>query len=162
MSYSDPFGLCPPKDTNPCSLLQQAVRKLAPDNKRLNDFVDKLTDVTNRVDKFMNAVGLGDGECHNGVCEAGVGGAFGAPEGGGLAKGMAKAIARAQGAEVTFSQLGKFVRAVWEVAGEKGAGYVKWNRVLNEEGSTIRLFKDVYDQAGNYLRRDWYVGGPPK
>lgn len=81
---------------------------------------------------------------------------------GGLAKGMAKTVARAQGAEVAFSRLGKFTPAVWEVAGEKGAGYVKWNRVLNEEGRTIRLFKDVYDQGGNYLRRDWYMGGPPK
>jgi hypothetical protein len=51
---------------------------------------------------------------------------------------------------------------VWEVAGGKGAGYVNWNRVRDENGSTMRLFKDVYDQGGDYLRRDWYVGGPPK
>lgn len=62
----------------------------------------------------------------------------------GLAKGIAKTIDRAQGAEVAFSQLGKFTRAVWEVAGDKSANYVKWNRILNEEGSTIRLFNDVY------------------
>lgn len=162
VNYSDPFGLCPPKDNNPCSLLQRTVQWLAPDNKHLNEVANKVTEVSDRVDKVMNAVGLGDGECHNGLCEAGVGGAFGGPGGDGLAKGMAKTVARAQGAKVTFSQLGKLTRAMWEVAGEKGAGYVKWNRVLNEEGSTIRLFKDVYGQAGNYLRRDWYVGGPPK
>jgi RHS repeat-associated protein len=80
----------------------------------------------------------------------------------GLAKGIVKTIERAQGAKVAFSQLGKFTRAMWKVAGDKGAGYVKWNRVLNEEGSTVRLFKDVYDQGGKFLRRDWYVGGPPK
>lgn len=80
----------------------------------------------------------------------------------GLAKGIAKAIDRAQGAEVAFSQLGKFTRATSDVAGDKGAGHVRWNRILDEKGSTMRLFKDVYDQGGNYLRRDWYVGGPPK
>ncbi len=39
---------------------------------------------------------------------------------------------------------------------------MRWNRVLTEEGSTIRLYKDVYGQGGNFLRRDWYVGEPPK
>jgi hypothetical protein len=78
----------------------------------------------------------------------------------GLARGIAKTIDRAQGAEVAFSQLGKFTRAVWEVGGDKGAGYVRWNRIMDESGHTIRLFKDVYGQGGNHFRRDWYVGGP--
>lgn len=84
------------------------------------------------------------------------------PGGGGLAKGMAKAVERAQGAEVAFSKLDQFTRAAWQLAGDKGAGYVKWNRILDREGSTIRLFKDVYGRGGEYLRRDWYVGGPPR
>lgn len=109
------------------------------------------------------AASTGDAIANGRTGEALLGIAFLAvPEGSGLAKGITKTIARAQGAEVAFSQLGKFTRAVWEVAGEKGAGYVRWNRVLNEEGSTIRLFKDVYNQGGKWLRRDWYVGGPPK
>ncbi|HRQ78493.1 MAG TPA: RHS repeat-associated core domain-containing protein [Gemmatimonadaceae bacterium] len=75
----------------------------------------------------------------------------------GLARGMRRAVARAQGAEINWSTLGSFTRGVWEVAGDKGAGFVRWNRVLNAEGSTVRLFKDVYDQAGSFLRRDWYI-----
>lgn len=80
--------------------------------------------------------------------------------GAGLARGVAKTIDRAQGAEVAFSRLGRSVRAVWEVPGEQGASYVRWNRVLGHEGSTIRLFKDVFGQGGDFIRRDWYVGGP--
>ena len=76
--------------------------------------------------------------------------------GAGLARGIAKTINRAQGADVAFSRLGRNVRAVWEVSGEKGAGYVRWNRILNQEGSTIRLFKDVFGQGGEFIRRDWY------
>jgi RHS repeat-associated protein len=87
VNYSDPFGLCPPKDNNPCSLLQRMVQWLAPDNRRLNDLANKVTEVSDRVDKVMNAVGLGDGECHNGVCEAGVGGAFGPGSGSGAVAG---------------------------------------------------------------------------
>lgn len=75
----------------------------------------------------------------------------------GLARGMRRAVARAQGAEISWSALGSFTRGVWEVAGDKGAGFVRWNRVLNAEGSTVRLFKDVYDEAGSFLRRDWYI-----
>lgn len=33
-------------------------------------------------------------------------------------------------------------------------------RVLKEEGSTIRLFKEVYRQGGEFLRRDWCIGEP--
>lgn len=84
------------------------------------------------------------------------------PEDAALAKGMLKTIDRAQGAQVTFSKLGKFTRAIWEVPGDKGAGYVRWNRILDEEGRTIRLFKDVYDQGANFLRRDPYVPRPPQ
>lgn len=80
--------------------------------------------------------------------------------GAGLARGIAKTIGRAQGAEVAFSRLGRNVRGVWEVAGERGAGYARWNRILSGEGSTIRLFKDVFGQGGEFIRRDWYVGGP--
>ena len=77
-------------------------------------------------------------------------------------KGIAKAIKRAQGAEVSLSKVGRFVKATWSVAGDKGAGYVKWTRILDEDGKTARLYKDVYDQGGKFLRRDWKVGGPPK
>jgi hypothetical protein len=82
--------------------------------------------------------------------------------GGGLEEGMAKAVEKAQGAEVIWTEIGKFTRAEWELAGKKGAGFVRWSRTLDEEGRTIRLFKDVYDQGANFLRRDWYKGGPPK
>lgn len=81
---------------------------------------------------------------------------------GGLEEGMAKTVAGAQRAEVTFTKLGKFTRGIWEVAGKKGAGFVRWSKILGEDGKTMRLFKDVYDQGANFLRRDWYVGGPPK
>jgi hypothetical protein len=75
---------------------------------------------------------------------------------------MAKAIKNAQGAEVTFAAMGKWMRATWGVAGKKGANYVRWQRTLNEEGRTIRLFKDVFNQGGDWIRRDWKVGGPPR
>lgn len=38
-----------------------------------------------------------------------------------LAAGIKKTINRAQGAEAAFDRLGKFTRATWEVAGDKGA-----------------------------------------
>jgi len=85
-----------------------------------------------------------------------------ADEGAGLVRGIKKTLKWAQGSNVTFSKLGKFTRAVWEVAGDKGAGYVRWNKILDESGRTIRLFKDVYNQGGKWLRRDWKVGGPPQ
>lgn len=77
--------------------------------------------------------------------------------GAGLARGMAKAVKNAQGAEITFSRLGRNVRAAWEVPGDRGAGYARWNRILNSEGRTIRLFKDVFGQGGEFIRRDPYV-----
>ncbi|MEP6763888.1 MAG: hypothetical protein ABJB66_06235 [Gemmatimonadaceae bacterium] len=83
-------------------------------------------------------------------------------EGGRLAKGIAKTIAHSQGAEVAVDRIGKFTRAIWEVAGNKGAGYVRYNKIFSEEGKTMRMYKDVYGQGGDFIRRDWYVGGPPK
>ena len=69
-------------------------------------------------------------------------------------------LKRAQGAEVGWTTLGRFTRAVWEIPGRKGAGFVRWSRVLTEDGSTLRLYKDVSGQGGDFLRRDWYRGGP--
>lgn len=80
--------------------------------------------------------------------------------GAGLARGVARTIKHAQCATVDFSRIGNFVHAMGEVPGQKGAGHVRWNRILDREGHTIRLYKDVYEQGGNFLRRDWYVGGP--
>ena len=74
----------------------------------------------------------------------------------GLAGGIRKAERAAQGASVGWSRLGSFTRGIWEVAGDKGAGYVRWNRILDSEGNTVRLYKDVYGQGGNFLRRDPY------
>jgi len=169
VNVSDPLGLDPCKDSS--AWTECLAQALADWGAQHGGAAGKVAlNAGAALNAGMEAIGIngaasaGDAIGNGKFAEGGVTLAmtFAVPEGGGLAKGMAKTVARAQGAEVAFSQLGKFTRAVWEVAGEKGAGYVKWNRVLNEEGSTIRLFKDVYDQGGKYLRRDWYVGGPPK
>ena len=160
VNFSDPFGLCTPW---PDCWLQAAANWGARRGGALGSAVLNTAAAANAASEAfgVNELGRAIGEGDVG------GGAFALasmlPVGRGatgLAKGISKTIDRAQGADVAFRQLGNFTRAVWEVAGDKGAGYVKWNRILNEEGSTIRLFKDVYDQGGNYLRRDWYVGGP--
>lgn len=79
---------------------------------------------------------------------------------GGLARGVAMTLKRAQGAEVGLTTLGRFTRVVWEILGRKGAGFVRWNRVLIEDGSTLRLCNDVFGHGGDFLRRDLYRGGP--
>jgi RHS repeat-associated protein len=63
----------------------------------------------------------------------------------------------AQGSRVAYATLGRFTVFTWEVAGNKGAGYVRWNKVVNSEGQTIRLYKDVYGQGGDFIRRDPYT-----
>lgn len=82
-------------------------------------------------------------------------GSLGAFVGGGLVGGVYRAIKNAQGAAVTFETIGNFLRATWTIPG-KGAGYVRWQRYLDGSGRTVRLFKDVWNQSGRWIRRDWY------
>jgi RHS repeat-associated protein len=162
VNFSDPFGLCPPIDL--CSP-EQRLAMLA----RAGQLVSPL----HRAAEGVGAVGLelsGVKDLERAVADGKVvGGAVALAgilpvgrAGVGLFMGIAKTIDKAQGAAVAFDRLGKFVRATWEVAGDKGAGYVRWNRILDADGNTVRLFKDVYDQGGKFLRRDWYVGGLPR
>lgn len=162
VNFSDPFGLCTPW---PECLTQGAANWGAQRSGAVGSAVLNGAAATNAAAEAFGVNDLGRAVADGNA----VGGAIALASmlpvgraGAGLAKGIAKTIDRAQGATVAFDKLGKFTRAVWEVAGDKGAGYVKWNRVLNEEGSTMRLFKDVYGQGGDFLRRDWYVGGPLK
>jgi uncharacterized protein RhaS with RHS repeats len=165
INFSDPFGLDPCEGSSAWTeCLAQGLADWGASNgsesfvlagAALNAFFEATG--FNAAASAGDAIGSGDlGEGGVGLAMTFVGG----PSGGALSRGIARTVARAQGAEVAFSQLGRFTRAVWEVAGDKGAGYVRWNRILGENGSTVRLFKDVYDQAGDFLRRDWYVGGP--
>jgi len=54
--------------------------------------------------------------------------------------------------DVTPNLVPKIVPVRWV-----GPGYVNWNRILEAEGRTVRLYKDVYNQGGNFLRRDPYI-----
>lgn len=170
VNFADPFGLQPcDKEKEICpSIIDQVNRAMA---DAFANLATKTLEITAGViDAFT---GLGDlytaGGLNPAKQDAGArltaGGFF---LGGlidpspGLAKGIKKAVKAAQGEVVTFRQLDRFLIGTWEVAGDKGAGAVRWNRVLDAEGSTIRLYKDVYNQGGNWLRRDWYVGGPPR
>ncbi len=160
INFSDPFGLCTPW---PDCLLHGTANWGAQHGGAIGSVALNGAAAANAAAESFAVNDLGRAV----AARDGVGGAIALASmlpvgrvGAGLAKGMAKTVTRAQGATVAFDKLGKFTHAVWEVAGDKGAGYAKWNRVLNEEGSTLRLFKDVYNQGGKYLRRDWYVGGP--
>jgi uncharacterized protein RhaS with RHS repeats len=156
INLSDPFGLCPPADDNfsDCATLSQGWWADRIARGEGNDVINTIGGI---------AATIWGGDDLPGVVTLSLPGFIGPSGGGGsLAKGIQAALKRAQGAEVSFSRLGRFTRAVWEVPGDKGAGYVRWNRILTEEGGTLRLFKDVYNQGGNFLRRDWYVGGPPR
>jgi hypothetical protein len=175
VTFSDPFGLqgCDKGATGECKATVDwaglAKQWLA---DRLKDVVTTVAGVVDAltpagdVDRALSGTDPMTGEKLSGVqrVQAGLFAAAslfpGEELGAGLEKGIAKTVARAQGADVTFSRLGRNVRAVWEIPGREGAGYVRWNRVLSGEGSTIRLFKDVFGEGGEFLRRDWYVGGP--
>lgn len=74
---------------------------------------------------------------------------------GGPVAGFRSALKAAQGARVTFEMLGPFFRATWQVIGREN-GYVNWTRILDAEGRTVRLFKDVFDRFNRFVRRDIY------
>jgi RHS repeat-associated protein len=163
VSMSDPFGLWDCDKDKPCpnTLKELADRMSAAATdlavKALDvvtDFLDAVIPVKSMATVFgLNPATTAQDRALAGVAAVGSLGDVGP----GLARGIAKTIKGAQGAEVSFSRVGNFVRGTWEVGGDKGAGYVRWNKVLNQEGGTVRLFKDVYNQGGNFLRRDWYI-----
>jgi RHS repeat-associated protein len=162
INFEDPFGLCTPW---PDCTLQAAANWGAQRGGPLGTVVLNGAAAANAAAEALSINDLGRAVAAGDVGSGAFALASMLPVGrgaSGLAKGIGKTIDRAQGAEVTFSRLGRFTRATWEVAGDKGAGYVKWNRVLDEEGNTIRLYKDVYDRGGSFLRRDWYVGHSAK
>jgi len=81
--------------------------------------------------------------------------------GGNLAKieaNLARTVKAAQGAEVTARAVGGFTQATWTVLGrEGGASRTVWNKVINSEGKTIRLYHDSYDAAGVFQHRKFKV-----
>jgi RHS repeat-associated protein len=169
VNFSDPFGLCGEKDDQPCPrgfldrFFGAALDRIGTAFRSINHFIDALPFVGPGT---RAASGISpDGEPLSNAQRAGAFALAMADLGGGaisegLASGIRRAIRGAQGADVSFSRVGQLVRGIWEVPGDKGAGYVRWNRILDAEGNTARLFKDVYGQGGEFLRRDWYVGGP--
>jgi hypothetical protein len=78
--------------------------------------------------------------------------------GGKIAANLRRTVKGAQGADVTVSTVGRFHRASWEVAGEGGGqSRTVWNKIINEQGETIRLYKDSYDRAGKFQHRKFKV-----
>lgn len=75
-----------------------------------------------------------------------------------VAANFARTVKSAQGADVAVSTFGKFFRATWEVAGEGGGqSRTVWNKIINSEGKTIRMYHDSYDRAGNFMHRKFKV-----
>jgi hypothetical protein len=71
---------------------------------------------------------------------------------------LARTLKAAQGAEVTARAVGGFTQATWTVLGrEGGASRTVWNKVINSEGKTIRLYHDSYDAAGVFQHRKFKV-----
>jgi hypothetical protein len=171
VNFSDPFGLLDCQKDPPCENPNRAgavaERMVSAAKDLLVGLLDTFNDVADMfvgVKSAATAAGMNPAEQSKServLAGAMVVGGLG-DLGPGLAKGVARTIKRAQGAAVRFDRVGRFTRATWEVAGDKGAGYVKWNRILSEEGNTVRLYKDVYNQGGNFERRDWYFGQPRK
>ena len=71
---------------------------------------------------------------------------------------LARTVKAAQGAEVTATALGGFTRATWTVPGASGgAARTVWNKIINSEGKTIRMYHDSYDAAGVFQHRKFKV-----
>jgi RHS repeat-associated protein len=73
----------------------------------------------------------------------------------GLVQALKSTVKRSQNAEIVWRKIGQLTRATWRIPGTRD-GHVDWYRVLNKDGRTIRLFKDVFDKTGRWLRRDPY------
>jgi hypothetical protein len=161
ISYSDPFGLCPTLWTSPECIENAAfaaMESVARLFNRVGDFLggtDLVRAVEGRDPASGETLAAGSRAISGAIFATNI-----VDPSPGLVRGIGKAVRGAQGAAVTFRQTGNFVVGTWEVAGRRGAGHVRWNRALGADGRTMRLYKDVYDQGGNYVRRDWYVGGP--
>jgi hypothetical protein len=162
VNFTDPFRLCP-NPTDIICMMMNAVSRITEAFTNINRVIDAIPFVGPGT-RALSGVSP-EGERLSNAARAGAFALAMADLGGGtiserLAAGIGRTISRAQGADVTFSRVGQFVRGVWEVPGNKEASYARWNRILDSDGNTVRLFKDVYDQGGDFLRRDWYVGGP--
>jgi hypothetical protein len=60
--------------------------------------------------------------------------------------------------DVLVEPFGRFYRATWEVAGnDGGASRAVWNKIINEEGATIRMYKDSYDRKNKFMHRKFKV-----
>jgi hypothetical protein len=60
--------------------------------------------------------------------------------------------------DVVVEPVGRFYRATWEVPGQRGgASRAVWNKIINDEGVTIRMYKDSYDAAGRFMHRKFKV-----
>jgi hypothetical protein len=71
-----------------------------------------------------------------------------------VAQNLKRTLKGAQGANVTVTKLGKFFKATWEVAGEgKGQSRAVWTKFIDEEGKTVKAYKDSYDRAGVFQHR---------
>jgi RHS repeat-associated protein len=133
VSYSDPFGLCPPADSDVQTCADVQYWRQAAQNtssifgKNGNSAMAGLAAMGEAVKATLKGEDAGGCGTQYLCGEPPVVGGAG---GEGLLGGMAKALKKAQGVEVSFSSVGKFTRAVWEVAGDKGAGFVKWNAAL--------------------------------
>ena len=58
-------------------------------------------------------------------------------------------------------QLGKFTEFSVNVPGDK-SGYTKWVKVVNQEGKTIKLYHDTFDNTGKFLHRGIKLPGPER
>jgi len=71
-----------------------------------------------------------------------------------VAANLRRTLKGAQGADVTVTRVGKWLKATWEVAGEGGGeSRTVWSKYINEEGKTVKAYKDSYDRAGVFQHR---------
>jgi RHS repeat-associated protein len=152
-NFSDPFGLracCTPEEQQ--QIARMVVQKTAPAKSLiegiailagLKDLAEGVSDLASGhvvagTFKIALALPVIPGE------EAGVR----------VAANLRRTLKGAQGADVAVTRVGKWIKATWEVAGEGGGeSRAVWTKYINDEGETVKLYKDSYDRAGKFQHR---------
>jgi RHS repeat-associated protein len=171
VSYSDPYGLSascdPPRPNCPETMAGQAH---AAARRWFADAKDRALEIAGDVGRGLSEVtGVSDfiragfgwdpsgGEDVSGGQRLLAAGSLiltvGVPEGA-VAANLNRTRRIAQGADVTVDRVGSFYRATWEIPGDGGGqSRAVWNKIINSEGRTVRMYKDSYDRGGRFQHR---------
>jgi RHS repeat-associated protein len=173
-SFADPYGLyamaCPPCETGD----EVDLRSVALDEAKqwFSDLADRAVGIAVDASNFVGEVsgmwdfvraGFGIEPTNAMGPSVGVGGRAAAagllvlsvpvPNARVVAN-LNRTVRAAQGADVAVTQVGRFYRASWEVAGTGGGlSRTRWVKDIAPDGRTLRMYHDTYDRAGHFMHR---------